>query len=283
MCAPIAADYHCHSRFDDGHGELEEYVQAALDKGLRTLGFAGHAPVPFPCNWTMPPALLPEYIETTRRLQNIYRDRIELLVGLEVDYIPGITSPTAARIRALGLDFTVGSVHFLGRLADDELWTADGPPEQLEQGVSESFNGDIRSTVEGYYRLVRAMVSTAAPDIIGHLDVIKKNNRDSKYFSEDAPWYRSAVRQTLDAVAASPSILEINTGGIVRGTSAALYPSEWILAECLKRGIPVMINSDAHRPEQIYSYHTEAAAILRDIGFREITQIGRQGRRRVAL
>jgi histidinol-phosphatase (PHP family) len=279
----IVANYHCHSRFDDGHGDLEEYVQAALRKGLRTLGFAGHAPVPFACEWTIPSPLLPEYLGTARLLQNTYRDKIELLVGLEVDYIPEIIAPTAAPIRALNLDFTVGSVHFIGRRADGELWTADGPPEELEQGVTESFGGDIHKTVEEYYRRLREMVGKAAPDIIGHFDVIKKNNRGARYFCEDAPWYRNTVSRTLDAVAASPCILEINTGGIVRDTSGALYPSEWILAECLKREIPVMINSDAHRPDQLDGYYSEAAALLKGIGFRELTQLGRDGRRRVAL
>ena len=283
MSNEILANYHCHSRFDDGHGELEEYVQSALRKGLRTLGFAGHAPVPFACNWTIPSPLLPEYLETARRLQAAYQKKIELLVGLEVDYIPDIISPSAAQIRALNLDFTVGSVHFIGRLADGELWTADGPPEELERGVAESFNGDIRVTVEGYYRRMREMVVKAAPDIIGHFDVIKKNNRDDRYFSEHAPWYRNAVINTLDAVAASPCILEVNTGGIVRGTSGALYPSEWILAECLKREVPVMINSDAHRPEQLDGYYNEAAALLKSIGFRRLTQIGTDGRRQVPL
>jgi histidinol-phosphatase (PHP family) len=279
----MLADYHCHSRFDDGHGELEEYVQAALGKGLRTLGFAGHAPVPFACTWTIPSALLPEYLETARRLQSTYRGRIELLVGLEVDYIPEIITPTAASIRALNLDFTVGSVHFIGRLADGRLWTADGPPEELERGIAETFGGDMCKTVEEYYRRMRDMVSKTPPDIIGHFDVVKKNNRGSKYFSEDAPWYRAAVCRTLDAVAASPCILEINTGGIVRGTSGALYPSEWILAQCLKRDIPVMINSDAHRPDQLDGYYNEAAALLKGIGFQKLTQIGIDGRREVAL
>jgi histidinol-phosphatase (PHP family) len=247
------------------------------------MGFAGHAPVPFPCDWTMPPALLPEYLSTARRLQKTYSEKIELLVGLEVDYVPEIIAPTSAQIQALNLDFTVGSVHFIGRLNNGELWTADGPPDELERGMKESFGGDIRKTVEEYYRLMTAMAATTPPDIIGHFDVVKKNNRDSKYFSENAPWYRTAVLRTLDAVAASPCILEINTGGIARGTSGTLYPSEWILAECLKREIPVMINSDAHRPEQLDGYYTEAAAILREIGFRTLTQIGRDGRRKVTL
>jgi histidinol-phosphatase (PHP family) len=84
-------------------------------------------------------------------------------------------------------------------------------------------------------------------------------------------------------VAASPCILEVNTGGIVRGTSGALYPSEWILRECLKREVPVMINSDAHRPGQLDGFYGEAAVLLKKIGFRRLTQIGTEGRRQVPL
>jgi histidinol phosphatase-like PHP family hydrolase len=44
-----------------------------------------------------------------------------------------------------------------------------------------------------------------------------------------------------------------------------------------------MINSDAHRPDQLDGYYDEAVAVLKGIGFRELTQIGREGRRKVAL
>jgi histidinol phosphatase-like PHP family hydrolase len=44
-----------------------------------------------------------------------------------------------------------------------------------------------------------------------------------------------------------------------------------------------MINSDAHRPEQLDGYYNETASILREIGFRELTHIGREGRHQVPL
>jgi histidinol-phosphatase (PHP family) len=273
----MLANYHCHSRFDDGHGELEEYVRAALSKGLGLLGFSAHAPVPFPCDWTMPAALLPEYIETVKRLQRAFQGRVEILLGLEVDYIPGVISPSSESIRALGLDFVIGSVHFLGRLKSGRLWSVDGPVEELRKGLEETFSGNVRAAVEEYYRRLREMVLEGRPDIIGHLDVIKKNNRDGRFFSEDSSWYRELVRETLDSLASSPCILEVNTGGIVRNTSGALYPSPWILRECLKRGIAVTVSSDAHRPEQLDGHFSEAFALLRQIGFRETVQPGRDG------
>jgi len=51
----------------------------------------------------------------------------------------------------------------------------------------------------------------------------------------------------------------------------------------LKRKIPVMINSDAHKPEQLDGYYNEAVSILKGVGFQSLTQIGRQGRRQAAL
>ncbi len=279
----MPANYHCHSRFDDGHGELEEYVRAALGKGLDVLGFSAHAPVPFPCDWTMPAALLPEYLETVKRLQREFRGRIEILLGLEVDYIPGIISPASQSIQALGLDFTIGSVHFLGSLKSGGLWSVDGPVEELVQGLEETFAGNVRAAVEEYYRRLREMIRETTPDIIGHFDVVKKNNRDGRFFSEDSPWYRELVQETLAALAASPCILEVNTGGIVRNTSGMLYPSPWILRECLKRGMAVTVSSDAHRPGQLNGHFSQTFDLLRQVGIRETAQIDRDGRKVVPL
>ncbi|MBN1837028.1 MAG: histidinol-phosphatase [Spirochaetales bacterium] len=273
------SNYHCHSRLDDGVGELADYAAAAVEKGLATLGFSGHAPVPFETGWTMPPERLPEYLATVRRLKEEYAGRLEILLGLEVDFLPGLLSVDSPWIQELDLDFTVGSVHFLGRLRNGTWWTGDGPLAELEQGLEESYGGDIQAAVERFYALTAQMAAESPPDIIGHFDVIKKNNRDGRFFSEDAPWYRRAVRATLDAIARAGSIVEVNTGGLVRNTSGALYPSEWILAECLRRGIPVMVNSDAHRPEHIDGHFRESYALLRQVGYRGITHLS--GGRRV--
>jgi histidinol-phosphatase (PHP family) len=273
------SNYHCHSRLDDGLGELEEYAAAAFAKGFATLGFSGHAPVPFDAGWTMPAELLPEYIATVQRLKREYAGRLEILLGLEVDFIPGLLSTRSAHIRELGLDFTLGSVHFLGRLHDGTWWTADGALAELEQGLEDCFGGDVRAAVERFYALTVQMVTESPPDMIGHFDVVKKNNRDGRFFSESAPWYQAAACRALDAIARAGCILEINTGGVVRGTSGALYPSEWILREALSREIPVTVNADAHRPADIDGYFQESFALLKEVGYRRITRIS--GGRRI--
>ena len=273
------ANYHTHSRLDDGKGELAEYAAAAAAKGFATLGFSGHAPVPFESDWHMPGGLLPEYLRTVRQLGGEYNGHVEILLGLEVDYIPGLLSVRSPDIRRLGLDFTVGSVHFLGQYGDGRWWTPDGPLPELERGLEETFRGNVRGMVEHYYALLGRMAIESPPDIVGHFDLVKKNNRDGRLFSEDAPWYRKAALEALEAVARGGSILELNTGGLVRGTSGALYPSDWILAEALRREIPVTVNADAHRPEDIDGCFEEAFALLREVGYRRLTRLS--GGRRI--
>jgi histidinol-phosphatase (PHP family) len=270
-------NYHTHTHHCDGHGEPNEYAEAALRKGMPRLGFSGHNVVPFPTNWTMPAERLESYLREVREARERCRGELEIFLGMEVDFIPGLISAKSPAILALGLDFVIGSVHFIGPSDGDHEWTVDGPREEIETALKDGFGGDSRKLVERYYRLVAAMAETAAPDIIAHFDVVKKNNRDGRFFSEDAPWYRAAVARALDAVRGSGSVLEINTGGVVRNTSGAFYPSPWILQEAHQRDIPVVVSSDAHHPDNLDGKFTEAVQLLRGVGYRTQRQLTGRG------
>jgi histidinol-phosphatase (PHP family) len=266
-------NYHTHTRHCDGSGEPCEFAEAALRKGMRRLGFSGHNVLPFPTAWTMPAANLEGYLREVREVKARFRDRLEVFLGIEADYLPGVTSPVHPAIRALKLDFVIGSVHFVAPASGTATWTVDNTADEFETLAKESFGGDVRALVERYYRLVAEMAESTTPDIIGHFDLVKKTNRDGHWFREDAAWYREAVNHALDAVKRSGSTMEINTGGVVRNTSGAYYPSEWILREAHRRGIPMMVNADAHAPEHIDGHFAEAAHILRGVGYRAHRQL----------
>jgi histidinol-phosphatase (PHP family) len=273
----LGGNFHTHTHHCDGSGEPREFVQAALRKGMRRLGFSGHNVLPFPTEWTMPPANLESYLAEVREAKDGSRNGLEIFLGIEADYLPGIISPVHPKIRELALDFVIGSVHFVAPLQEAPRWTVDNTADEFETLARESFGGEVRALVERYYQLVAEMAETAAPDIIGHLDLVKKTNRDGRWFSEEAAWYRTAVTDALDAVKRSGSIMEINTGGVVRNTSGACYPSEWILHEAYRRGIPVMVNADAHAPEHIDGWFEEAARLLRGVGYVTQRQLSARG------
>jgi len=43
--------------------------------------------------------------------------------------------------------------------------------------------------------------------VVGHMDKIKMHNSAKPYFSEEDPWYRAQVEETLDLVARTGCIL----------------------------------------------------------------------------
>lgn len=263
----LTTNYHLHTPYCDGGSTSREYADIALTKGFTSIGFSSHAPLPFESDWNMKSGQLPAYINEIQELKRDYRGRLEIYCGLEIDYIPGIINPRSDHL-AGGLDYTIGAVHYLGRDAKGRYWTVDGPLDELLGGISHSFHGDNRLAVEAYYDNMTCMIEEFPPDIIGHLDLIKRHNGEERLFAEDDEWYRSCVMRTLMAIAASPCIMEINTGGIGRKKIDSLYPSAWIIEEAYRKNIPVTINSDAHAASQLDAYYREAALEVKKAGYR---------------
>ena len=86
----IRTNYHTHtSRCGHAIGTDEDYVTAAIANGLTVLGFSDHAayPEPHPSE-RMDIAQVPEYMQSIRSLQEKYKDRIRLFLGMEVEYYP---------------------------------------------------------------------------------------------------------------------------------------------------------------------------------------------------
>ncbi len=259
------ANLHSHTHYCDGTDAPETYLQAALEAGLVGYGFSSHAPLPFATPWAMQAAKLPAYLSEIRSLKRQWAGRIEVLCGLEVDFIPGIVGPSA--FRAFDLDYTIGSVHFVDAFPDGKPFEADGPTSLFDTGLREIFGGDIRKCLERYFSLLTEMVMTDPPDVVGHLDKLKIHNGGQRLWQESAKWYRDAVMQAIEVIAQSPSIVEINTRGHYLGKTVDFYPSEWILREMKALGIRVAIHSDAHHPRQVAASFDAAVQMAKQAGY----------------
>lgn len=281
-------NYHTHSSFCDGKGSLEEYVESAIGRGMVALGFSGHAPLPFPNEWTMSEENLPAYLEDVRRLRDTYRGSIEIYLGLEADYLDASHNPASQRYEELGLDYRIGSAHHIHSPEQGAYVPVDSTPEEIDRLLKETFSGNVPAMVTAYYEAVREMVKTGGFEILGHLDLIKKHNAGSRYFDENDDWYREEVERTLRVIAghvgtpeghtevvgahtdgkeARFPIIEVNTGAMARGYTDEPYPSPWIIERAAQLGLPIMLNADAHRPEWVdYAFET-ADNIIRRSGY----------------
>jgi histidinol-phosphatase (PHP family) len=243
------------------------YVEKARTLGMKGLGFSSHAPLPFPCAWCMKQENLNRYLDEILALQESNPD-LEIYKSLEVDFVPGISTPTQYNSV---VDYTIGSIHFVETFPDGRYWEIDGRHTLFLEGLESIFSGNVRAAITRYYELTREMITTACPTIVGHLDKIKIQNIDNKLFSEQDSWYQDEVTKTIDAIARTPAIVEVNTRGLYQKKSTTPYPSPWILKIIKGKNIPITLNSDAHHPDDLTNQFPEMAQLVTEIGFKTIT------------
>ena len=261
-------NYHNHCHYCDGKETAENHVLAAIQQGVFSLGFSCHCPVPFENNWSMKKENLPAYLAEIERARNKFSDKIQVYTSLEIDYIQNMISPTDPWIQNLSLDYTIGSVHFVGAYENGRPWEIDGPHNVFLDGLDKIHGNDVESVVRKYYEYTRKMVKETTPDIVGHLDKIKMHNR--RFWDEEASWYKNEVLGTLEEIKASGAIVEVNTRGLYKQLTEEPYPGSWILNQIHQMQIPIQINSDAHHPREITSRFDETLQQLQAIGFKEL-------------
>ena len=183
---------HTHTSFCDGRGEVEDFCRRAWEKGLHSLGFSAHAPLPLRTglvsDWHLPAGRLEEYLGAVREARERWAGRLRIYLGLEADYIAGLTGPGDWEYPPLGLDYLIGSVHYLVP-PSGRPFTVDGSPEEFARGVA-SYGGEGEAVMEAYWDAVEGMIRAGGFDILGHLDLVKKNNPGGCRFSMESEAYR---------------------------------------------------------------------------------------------
>ncbi len=147
-----------------------------------------------------------------------------ILLGLEIDYITNVASPKDKVYDVISPDFRLGSVHFITGLSGDEF-TVDESEEKFAHHIANAVGGDASIIWKQYYANLIAMIEKGGFDIIGHFDLVKKNNAKGRWFDEAAKGYRDAAFAAVDRAAELNCIAEINTGGLARGKTDSTYPS----------------------------------------------------------
>jgi histidinol-phosphatase (PHP family) len=189
--------------------------------------------------------------------------------GLEVDYIPGIIGPKNPEFSKPPFHYLIGSIHFVDSFSDGTHWEIDGSHEVFMDGLEKIYQGNIKNVILKYFSLTRKMVREETPDIVGHLDKIKIQNNNS-LFSEEDNWYQQEILNTLEEIAASGSMIEVNTRGVYKKKSTSLYPGTWVLRQIKKMAIPIVLNSDSHHPTEIDTLFNESIENLKAIGFKSV-------------
>ncbi|MGQ1909289.1 histidinol-phosphatase HisJ [Marinifilum sp. RC60d5] len=258
--------FHTHSSFCDGKMTPETYVLHAISLGMSSIGFSSHAPLHDNFVWAMKSDNLESYLSEIERLKKKYEGEITIFLSLEIDYVPGVSQSFEKWKQECALDYTIGSVHLVKAGSERDFWFLDGPDRNYSKGINELFYGDVQKAVSSYYNQVIEMIKEQKPDVIGHIDKVKMNNKNI-FFDEKEDWYIDLLDRTLASVEESNCIVEVNTRGIYKKKSQELFPDSYFLEQCYRRKIRMTISSDAHHPDELIAGFDTAKKRLKDIGF----------------
>jgi len=244
-------DYHLHSYLcKHGEGEIYEYVEAAIAKGLQEIGFAEHIPIPGldDPDGRMLIDEFPIYLHDIREAQEKYPE-ITIRLGIEADYMPKYLDFLSEFLATYPFDFVIGSVHFI----DD--WDFTNPAHEHR---TETFGVD--NMYRAYYKLLAEAAENDLFDVIGHLDIPKKfGHRTTADLSDE-------IDHVLKTIKEHDLALDVNTSGKKKPVNE-IFPSPEILEKAYSYDIPIVIGSDAHRPRDVGFYLPETYALVRKIGY----------------
>jgi histidinol-phosphatase (PHP family) len=245
-------DYHVHTRYSDGEGEIEDCIERAVALGLAEIGISDHLIPPGlgeAGSYGVAPSRLDGYVAAVREAAARHPE-IRVLLGVEADYLPDCEQWLADTLSAYPFDYVIGGVHFVGRFAFDDESVAGHPGWP-----------DVDAVYRAYYETVSRAAGCGLFDVMAHLDHItvwsKRPTRDVGA-AEDA---------ALEAVAAAGTAIELCTSGLC-GKAGVMYPAARLLGRAHDLGVPLLIDSDAHEPGEVGMAFDRGVEAARLAGYR---------------
>ena len=210
--------------------EVDEYVFASKEAGIKSLGFSDHCPLTTleyqDINYRMHLSEIDNYINEINALKEKHKD-IEILSGFEAEY-DSLHNLFLSELRSK-VDYMVLGEHFI--------------PDVKREG-----NSDYPTV---YAHEVCAAMESGIFDIVAHPDIFMNYSEtftrieDRDKFIENA---KDAAQIICEKSKELNIPLEINLHGIVNNKS---YPSKLFWEICEKVGSPVIYGVDAHSPKEL--------------------------------
>lgn len=222
-------NFHTHTyRCNHATGAEREYIEAAVEAGIKELGFSDHIPFIFPNgkenSYRVPMREAQEYIDSINALKEEYKDKINIHVGFEMEYYEEYFEAMLDNARKWGAEYLILGQHSVGAEPEFFFWCTE-KTENLEY-LKEYVDRVVAAIMSGVFTYV------AHPDIMN--------------FVGDIDIYNKEMRKICEASKKYSVPLEINFLGI---RDARCYPTEKFWAIAGEVGSPVVFGFDAHDAE----------------------------------
>lgn len=236
----MIANYHTHTwRCNHAVGTEEEYVQAAIERGLKTLGFSDHSPYCFSegyySSFRMRPEQTADYAAAIHDLCERYRAQIDIHLGVEMEYYPAFFADTVSMLRDHQVEYMILGQHFPGNEIGEK---PNSTPTEDEKRL------------ERYCRQVMDGMNTGLFTYVAHPDMFQ--------FVGDPAVYDKHIRRLCREANACGIPFEINLLGLSEGRH---YPNPLFWQIAAEEGCTAVLGCDAHKPEALLDTETETRAL----------------------
>jgi histidinol-phosphatase (PHP family) len=252
VSAPVLYESHSHTPLcKHAVGTPAEYAAVAESRGLKGIIITCHGPLPdgLGIDHRMAPEEFDRYIELVAATREEFAGRVDVRLGLESDYFPGIEAWAEKLHARAPLHHVLGSVHM-----------------QVGHYRAKYFKGDPFAYQQLYFQHLAESAETRLFDTLAHPDLVKNDSPRDWEFSR----IESDIARALDRIARTGVAMELNTSGLLKSVPE-MNPGPRMLEMIRERGIPVVLGADAHRPSRVADRYEEALRMLADLGFRTVS------------
>lgn len=260
-------DGHTHSYFClHGSGEeSERFVLRAIELGYTAYSITEHLPLPqellreTPYSQEFKRSLeiregLDSYIRELERLKKKYQDKIQLLIGVEMDFLPGHIEHSRYLLKEYGpyLDDGLISVHIMRGAGG---WRCvDHSAEDFQEGLIKHYGSYEEAQLAYYYTVQEALEADFGPykpKRIGHLCIC---NKFQKVLNPEGLVGEKVVNRVSELLAFAGErgySLDANVAGLFKKHCQEIYTPGWVVEIARKMGVELVYGSDAHAVSEV--------------------------------
>jgi histidinol-phosphatase (PHP family) len=239
----LSGDHHIHTKLcNHASGEMEEYVQVALAKGLRSMTFLEHLEcgLIYEQQLWLTEELFCQYFEEGERLKKQYAGQIEVRLGVEIGWNALAADELLAALARFPFEHRGLSCHFYfdGSRHLNMLSSRQEHIDALTEVGAEK-------VLDAYFASLIEACGQIPCDKLCHLDAALRHLPDIRLTAG----HHEQIRQLLELMRGKGIALEVNTSGWA--VRPAPYPAPAIIRQAAEMGIALIPGSDAHYPQHV--------------------------------
>jgi histidinol-phosphatase (PHP family) len=262
---PNMYDSHMHTPLcKHARGEPQDYAKEAERKGLKGIIFTCHSPMPFGWNPKIRMSInqFDEYVDMVQQARDEYAGRVDVRLGLESDFIPGMESWLEELHQKADFHYILGSVH-----------------PQTDEYKLIYLTGHTRLEYEqSYFENLANAAESGLYDCLSHPDIVKIVHAQQYKVSD----HMDTIKRSLDRIAKTGIAMELNTSGVNKAYKE-INPGMEILGEMVKRDIPVVLGSDSHDAHRVSADFDKALQKLQSVGYTTVNYFLNRERQELAI